>query len=62
MVQRGGGNKSTGAKQVPINDYSQNPRMATNNKNDYDQKILIRTSKDDRQQYQQLPLARTTTQ
>ena len=36
IAQRGRGNKSTGAKQVSINDYSQNSRMAPNNKNDQD--------------------------
>ena len=38
MAQRGKGNKSTMAKQVSINEYSQNPRMAINNKNDHNQK------------------------
>ena len=38
MAQRSRGKKSTGAKQVSINYYSQNPRMAANNKNDHDQR------------------------
>ena len=38
MAQRGRGNKSTGAKQVSVDDYSQNSRIATHNKNDHDQK------------------------
>ena len=39
MVYRRGENKFTEAVQEQINDYSQNPRMATSNKTDYEDKM-----------------------